>query len=438
MKRRTFGAIGILLILLAVALTPKTNGAHASPQQTRATATEEDTFWLNWTKGIDLSQSPSDQASWPAWDITADGQTIYIAWSDARDGAQNVYYTRTEDGGNTWNSALPVWQSGQSSVRPTMALWAGQPHIAWAEGKANQPLYHDTYYIKIGAAGPTIVPNSSTYLATVPRMVVDSAGKLHLALQGGGNSQPTDTLYTGKNAWASSWPAAATVAEHQATGTLNPAIAVSASDVLHLAWQESRDEKSDIVYVSRPVGGVAWSSPITLSTGITASVRPALAAGPGNRVYVAWGEKAPDVENQYVRFTRSDNGGASWSKHKRILSYPVSANSVAPTDLAPAIAVTPSGTVCVAWHGFEPSATYEAEEIYVTCSNDGGNTWGQRINISNSPATISIRPILAAGGDGLLHIAWQESTGGDPRFNYQIYYAHTIPCVIHLPLIRRS
>jgi hypothetical protein len=188
---------------------------------------------------------------------------------------------------------------------------------------------------------------------------------------------------------------------------------------------------------------VSWETPLSLSSGITRSVRPDIALWSGDdaeaspSLYVVWSEQVEDFDTQYVRYTRSDDGGAHWSAPLRIDARPVSANNIAPTYVTPALAVGPSGAVCAAWHGFRPDAAIEAEEVYVNCSMDQGASWGMSVNVSRSPNVISIRPVLAIGNDGILQLAWQELVGADPKVNYQIYYAHSLPYTVLFPLVRR-
>jgi hypothetical protein len=94
--------------------------------------------------------------------------------------------------------------------------------------------------------------------------------------------------------------------------------------------------------------------------------------------------------------------------------------------------------MCVAWHGFRVGAGIEAEEIYVTCSNDSGASWESPINVSHSESTISIRPVLAVANDGVLHLAWQEYVGPSATENYEIFYAHSIPYVIFVPAVLKA
>jgi len=436
MKRRL---ATLVLILLAAVLVAQPTTTRLSADGVRVQAANGgNNFWLNWTPAVDISQSPTDEASWPTMQVTDDGETVYVAWSDGRDVAQDIYYARSTDGGESWVSATVFTSTHDNSLRPSMALEGDIPVVAWADEAG--PLEHTTYQMALTDASALIVPNPNVRLASAPRLVASGGGDLHLALQGASGSNNPDILYTRRKAGEAAWPEATIVVEHEASGAKNPALAVDADGTVHLVWQEDFLSASSVRYVAgQPSGGaISWGTPVTLSLGITTAIRPAISLGPDDTVYVAWGEKAPDVKTQYVRLARSDDGGAHWSVSWHIVPDPVSANSIAPTDVAPALAVMPSGTVCVAWHGIRDPDAIQAEEILVTCSTDRGATFGSVVNVSRSTETISIRPVLAAGGDGTLHVAWQEYSKKDVRNTYQIYYAHTVPCVVHLPIITRS
>jgi hypothetical protein len=103
-------------------------------------------------------------------------------------------------------------------------------------------------------------------------------------------------------------------------------------------------------------------------------------------------------------------------------------------------------TVCVAWHGFRDEEPV-AEEALLTCSPNGGNSWGATLNASRSttPAgeEVSIRPDIAFDSSGDLHVAWQEYSGGiggSLLADYEIYYARggAPPGPVYLPLVMRN
>jgi hypothetical protein len=298
----------------------------------------------------------------------------------------------------------------------------------------------------LGDTAPETVPNDHTVLANVPRLALGPGGELHLALQGGIEPKP-DILYSRREPGMTEWPTATVLFDSQHSGSYFPTLAISTDgQTIHLAWQENfAGDDSEIYYLRGRRSGeeIIWEAPISLSQGISRSVRPAiiLQARPdaSETVYLAWGEQESGYERQYVRFSRSEDGGDDWTAPRRVTPQVFETNNVAPTDVAPALAIMPSGLLCVAWHGFRPDATPPAEEIFVSCSPDKGDHWDVPVNISRTPETISIRPVLAVGSDGILRLAWQdqESQSDNPVSEYQILYAHSLPHVVMLPLVRR-
>ena len=420
---------------------------HPSTGYTGTFGQEVSNFWHGWTLPVNVSQSPTNAATWPTLDVAQDGQMIYLAWSDRRETFQDIYYTLSIDGGKSWAISQPAVVTAESdSLRPSLVVSGTTPVIAWAEAKLG--LSHATWQWALGK-DVVQVPNTRDVLSSAPCLAWGTDGDLHIALQGGLGTQP-DMLYSRREVGATGWPTATVVFTHTASGSYNPSLVVSDDgQMVHLVWEESVGAvESQVYYVRGQKSGqdVLWETPLSLSQGITRSVRPDIAlwsdpAAEGAEaqpsLYVVWGEQVGGFDTQYVRYTYSGDGGTHWSAPLRVDARPVSANNVAPTYVTPALAVGPSGAVCAAWHGFRPDGVVEAEEVYVSCSTDHGASWGTPANVSRSPGVISIRPALAIGDDGILQLAWQELAGADPKANYQIYYAHSLPYRVLFPLVRR-
>ena len=405
-----------------------------------APAGEGESFWLHWTAPINISRCPAgrERAIWPTLGVTADGQKLYLAWSDGRDAHLNIYKAMSNNGGDSWSSAQPLVSTVLDSLRPSLVVSESTAWVAWAEDE--QANGHTVYQGAWDASAPSLVPNVYRESA-VPWLALGPGGELHMALQGGLDPRP-DLLYTRRDVGAATWPTATVVYTRTGIGVRDPAIAVSSDgQEVHLVWQDTLGGAASAVrYVRGQRDGetVQWGADVTLSEGITNSVRPAVALATDGTVHVAWGEKESGASVQYVRY-RSWSGepGDDWTAPVRVDPEPVSAHSLAPTDIAPALVALPStDVVCAAWHGFHADQFYE--EVFLTCSPDGGDTWPSPVNVSRSRNTVSIRPRLAAGQDGILHLAWQEYVGPSAVDNYQVYYVHSIPYVVHFPFVARS
>jgi hypothetical protein len=436
--------IGGLLALRAAPTqsftSPHDGGAGLEDKATQV----NDSYWLGWTVPVNLSQCPNKQATYPTLGVTSDGRTLYLAWTDGRAASKDIYCATSADGGWGWMAPRPAWATAADSWRPSLVISNTTPLLAWAESLSSTG--HATYQMALGGTAPETVPNDHTLLAYAPRLALGPGGELHLALQGGIEPKP-DILYSRREAGASEWPTATVVFDSQHSGSYYPAVAVSADgQTTHLVWQEKfSGYESEIYYLRGRRSGeeIIWEAATSLSQGILRSVRPAitLQARPdaGETVYVAWGEQESGYDTQYVRFSRSDNGGSDWTPPSRVTPQFVKTNKLAPTDVAPALAVTPAGVLCAAWHGFPPGTTPEAEEVYLACSTDGGAHWNIPVNVSHSPETISIRPVLAVGRDSILHLAWQdqELQSDNPVSEYQIFYTHSLPHAVMLPIVKR-
>ena len=435
---------GICSVHLALAQT-STSLHQNSDGSMPASEEAPDRFWMGWSSPVDVSQSPTNQALWPALGVTAGGQMIYLAWSDGRDGVSNIHYTNSGDGGASWTPAQRVWWTDLKSWRPTLVVTGTTRYLAWAD-QASSGLEHTVYQMALGAGSVTFVPNEHPMLASAPRLALGAGGELHLVLPGGLGNNP-DVLYSRRSIGATTWPTATVVFTHTATGSFEPSLVVSPDgETIHLVWEERDFTKSAIYYMRGQRSGAetVWQSPTVLSPGINKSVLPVIGlaeSDTGYVLHVIWGEtqNQDGYKDRYVRYSRSDDEGASWSDPIRIDPEAVRTNENTPSKVAHDLAITPSGTVCVSWHGFRSGVAVEAEEVYLTCSTDQGTGWETAVNVSRSPNLISIRPVLDVGDNGILHLVWQEQAyeDADPLGEYQIYYVHSLPHSVMLPMVRR-
>ena len=80
-----------------------------------------------------------------------------------------------------------------------------------------------------------------------------------------------------------------------------------------------------------------------------------------------------------------------------------------------------------------------AEDVWVSRSTDGGDTWSSPRNVSQSD-TLSIFPSLTLDEQGKRQIVWQEHRGsGSTWEGYEIYYwCDWVNHTVYLPLVQKS
>jgi hypothetical protein len=62
------------------------------------------------------------------------------------------------------------------------------------------------------------------------------------------------------------------------------------------------------------------------------------------------------------------------------------------------------------------TSSKNSTEIFLMASTDNGETFGERINLSNTPDAASEGPNIAADGDNVYVTFWDSATGEDRAF----------------------
>ncbi len=123
---------------------------------------------------------------------------------------------------------------------------------------------------------------------------------------------------------------------------------------------------------------------------------PSLAISPVNgEIYIVFDSNPPGPDQSDVYFTRSSDGGQSWSKPVRLND-----DHTTTDQFMPAVTVAPNGTVAAIWYDRRNDPANLKLDIYMAVSPDGGRTWqpNQRITTASSdvpplsPNFDSVRP----------------------------------------------
>jgi hypothetical protein len=446
--RNPWGARGrLLLIPVILALAGLTTGLAVA-------ATDPD--WAG-TAPVQLSQSNTRETYQPVIATGPSGQ-MAVTWSDqpTETSKSDIYLTYTEDRGNTWSTPEVISPTASKSQLPSAVIARGNIFVAWSEERA---LTSTTFTIH--EAEPTTEPravpipgtDSPSGITTGPRLAAGPA-RLHVVFNAGKVGTPdSHILHASRRLTETTWPTAKRVYTSTQGLSWFPALAVSPDgEDIHVVWEKMiLGSGRYVMYMRGTVNDavVSWASPITLSTGITLSVKPDIAVSASGDAHVVWGEVNKESDStsshSYVRYRRYEVNSKEWTSAKRIDSQAVYVNEINPTDTAPRMSMWEQNgqvTLCVAWHGFREGES--AEDVLISCSQDSGDTWASPRTMSPTPdgveqnVDISIWPSIAFDSSGTVHGVWQQRVEIiNETSYYETYYTHALHQVF-LPLVTRS
>lgn len=410
-----------------------------------------DPYWSG-TTPMDISHS-SLYRSWQPAIAAGSSGLIVVAWSDQQPGGgpqdRDIYYTKFPyDNGYSWSLPVAIAETADMSRLPDVLIVGDRVFVTWCDQVESTAPYTAT--IREAEIGSGVVRRVPAPFSSVPTRssVAAGAGMLHVVFAGGTETKVPDVYHAMRPLTATVWPTATVAYTHTALyGSWDPMLAVGPDGkTLHVVWEErASSTQRTIMYMHGVVNDndVNWTPPALLSPGITLSVWPVIAADSGGNLHVVWGEQVgTGQERRHYMWYRRYAAGGSWSAATRIDPEPVRVNERNPTDSTPSLTLMDRGnqvTVCIAWHGFREGQL--AEEVLLSCSRDGGQSWPPPQNMSRSGGAeeLSIRPSITFDVWGQLHGVWQEhreSMGNDLVDDYQVYYSHALSKVF-LPFVGR-
>lgn len=306
----------------------------------------------------------------PSLDVDTTNR-VHVAWSDNRDGSQNIYYTGSTDGGQTFPASTRVNDDAVAAhTAPDLAADGSVIHTVWSDNHSG--LDH-IYYARSTDGGLSF--GAATQLD-----------------QGTASNTCTD-----------------------------PAITVDASGRLHVIWvlgyKSGGIARYRLWYTGSADSGGTFSDPVQIADGLAERPHPALAVDGNSYIHVVWEakyrERSVDPYQYYIYHARSTDGGASFPTAHRI-------SDGAESDVShPDIAVDGSGRIYVVWQDGRRSEW--DTDIYANHSTDGGASWEAdvRVNEDDGGTARQRNPVIAVDSEGWVHVAWQEDGDGD----WDIYHA---------------
>ena len=340
------------------------------------------------------------------WSIAARRDSVYIVWTDTRDGNSEIYFKRSLDAGAHWEPDLRLTNDPAISGLPSILLYDTIIHVAWYDTRAGAGNF-EIYYKRSTDAGVTW--SADTRLTYDPafswyQSIACTDQNLHVVWRESRDGN-YDIFYKRSSDQGMTWGVDTNLT--QASGSSEtPCIAVAGS-VLHVLWFDNRDGGAYEIYYKRSSDqGITWEPDVRLTNDPGVSFGPC-AVTRDSLVHVIW-QDARDG-NWELYYKRSVDYGSTWGSDTRL-------TDASETSESPSVVASATNIHIVWWDNRDGNY-----EIYYKVSTDQGLTWSSDMRLTDDGSWSQFPHIAAA--DSMLHVIWREGRAG----NDEIYYKRN-PC----------
>ncbi len=366
------------------------------------------------------------------------GETIHVAWTDLRDGNEDVYAARSLDGGTSFEPERRVDDSGEPRFDQQDNQWdvklAADPGgsllvAAWTDFRSdNWEIYlarsldggrsWSRPAIRVDGAGDATVTGEN--LLYDPRAFFDDQGNLFVVWTDNRSVSDTDIFLRESRDGGLNFEEEVRV-DDTGDGTLHdeagptglghtcqfhPDGAARAGRV-YVAWQDMRNGLNQIFFGVSADGGRTFGPSLCVDPSGGAfhhQYLPSVALDGAGRVYVAWQDARHDSGDIYL--TRSDDGGLSFGAAVRVDDSGTSFT----TQSYPRVGCDPSGErLYVVWR----DDRYGTPDLRIAVSRDGGRTFSPSRPVAARGREARFPPEIAVDASGTAFVVWHEGEGRD-------------------------
>jgi len=377
----------------------------------------------HWRRGDATKHAPK---------VAAQGEHVYVTWHEARHGLDNVYLAVSRDRGKHFRDPVRVSDNRRGAVAemfPTVAARPGEVVVAWqelADGRSDDRgrvmlARLDTRGRKRGA--DVRVDDTDEGGKWLPQLALDGAVPVVTWIDErdrGLQDLPLERVYAARGTAGGGFGpnvrvdagAPVPLAAHL-DNKWSPTITVSQGKVF-VAWSDFRDYNWDVYFARSDDGGLTFGPNVRIDDfqGFERlNERVSLAIDPGGRVHAAWTDLRAREPDTNIYYSRSDNGGATFSANRQLDDSKAGFDPDRDTpsnQWHPAL-VAAGGGLFAAWQ----DNRLGNNDIFFSSSGDGGATFAasERVDDTGPGHSEQSRPSMA-WSDGRCYVVWEDDRRG--------------------------
>jgi uncharacterized membrane protein YgcG len=271
----------------------------------------------DWGKNFETEirlTSANGRSEWPYAAMDED-EGIHLVWVDHRDGHAEIYYKNSLDSGDVWSRDIRITDNSSWVDDPVVLVDENdRVHILWADGRYGRTeiLYSYSDDMENWSSPERLTDVEGN--VSRPEIELGPDGDFHVVFTD--DSDGIGKVYlmsTGNH--GGTWTSPILISDPVFEAG-EPTITVTMNDTIHIAWRDSRYNKSEIFYRRGPNGGSSWEDEVRMTYDDHYSEYPYLEYF-NNSVYIGWMSDITGYDKPYFR--GSEHDGTDWGKVKRAI-----------------------------------------------------------------------------------------------------------------------
>lgn len=369
------------------------------------------------TDTVTDTDEPVEQNA-PSLVAGADG-SFFVAWAGYNRRGGNIFFSRSTDGGLTWERKVRVNSiSGSADLQATPGLAIGGEgtlYVSWVDHRNDKA---EIFFARSNNQGLSWsvnvrVSNEDTGAGQyAPSLAVGqsttSSDVLYIAWEDHSGSLPNIRMARSTNQ-GRTWSSSSAIASDPDDAAEGPQLTVGENGMVYCVWCQLSDEAYSIAFSRSTDYGKHWNDTVTINDNNASAETPVLALGNDGNLYAAWADYRN--EDTDIFMSSSTDGGETWSANVRVNNDPGTADQSLPILRTGSL----TDTVYLAWHDQRNGES----EIYFARSLNGGQTWTPNVEVSNSSSTTEDDTLsLVVSQDHQLAMAWSGTSSDEQSAIY--------------------
>lgn len=181
------------------------------------------------------------------------GQTVHVAWHDARNGPEEIYYKRSTDGGAVWEADVRITSNAGVSWFPSIDAEGGDVFISWVELGDGNPEIYSIRSTNNGSVWDLPLRQTNNPAVSIRPVISVSGNNVHLTWQD--DTDGNEEIYYSYSTDRGLNFSAALRLTNDTAESVYPCHTVSESGI-HVVWREFRAGNWEVYYKRNPSGNL--------------------------------------------------------------------------------------------------------------------------------------------------------------------------------------